>query len=406
MFAVGVALVTSAYFSDEEKSEGNTFQAGAIDLKVDHTLASYNEFDCHTCKVTLISDTSNQIVAKDGVSITPFNAVLAWTHPAWTAEEDPILTAAGAQWIWATNPTSTADAQNGVIYKFQKKFNWQGPAMSSDLWFAVGSDNSVEVWLNGTKIGENLGEFGYKKESMLHIPSGTVLSYLVQGQNTLEFVINNFARPGQDGYSNPGGLVYKFEIDGKCTDNYFLTNCRLWDTKNLEAGDIIYKFDDLKPGDRGRDVISLKVEDNDAWICSNITGTDDENVRIEPEKPEDTSDDVGELSSHIQVFAWYDDNDGIFEPGSGETQAYQGLLGPSIAIPVAQPPTPMPALTTKYLGIAWCFGTQTVDLGTGAITCSGVGETNVTQTDIYTATVNFYAEQARNNPDFSCTLEK
>ena len=37
---------TMAYFNDTEVSTGNVFTAGSIDLKVDHTLATYNGNPC------------------------------------------------------------------------------------------------------------------------------------------------------------------------------------------------------------------------------------------------------------------------------------------------------------------------------------------------------------------------
>jgi predicted ribosomally synthesized peptide with SipW-like signal peptide len=393
---------TNAFFSDEETSTGNTFQTGAIDLKIDHTLASYNDFDCHTCSVVLVSDPTNMIIKKNGTVIDPFAAVYAWVHPAWTAQNDTSLIAANAKWIWSSNPTSAEDASLGVTYTFEKTFDWQGPAISSDLWFAVGSDNSVEVWLNGAKIGENLGEFGYRQESMLQIPAGTLLSHIIQGQNKLDFIVTNFPRPGQDGSQNPGGLIYKFAIDGKCTDNYFLTNCRLWNEKDLGTGDIVYNFNDVKPGDHGHDVISLDPVDNSAWACMTVKGTDQENTWTEPEKlAGDTSEYVGELSSHLQLFVWNDNGDGIYQPS--ETTMFTGTMATYLSLPIAEPSgTPLPGGQAKYLGLAWCFGAQSVDPGTGVISCDGTGETNITQTDSFVADLVFYSEQSRNNPNFSC----
>lgn len=46
--AVGAVFITNAYFSDTEKSVGNTFEAGAIDLKVD-SKCSYNGEESQQC---------------------------------------------------------------------------------------------------------------------------------------------------------------------------------------------------------------------------------------------------------------------------------------------------------------------------------------------------------------------
>lgn len=44
LVAAVAVFVTQAYFSDEEKSVGNTFQAGKLDLKVDYK-STYNGKD-------------------------------------------------------------------------------------------------------------------------------------------------------------------------------------------------------------------------------------------------------------------------------------------------------------------------------------------------------------------------
>jgi len=58
--------------------------------------------------------------------------------------------------------------------------------------------------------------------------------------------------------------------------------------------------------------------------------------------------------------------------------------------------------TTYYVGLAWCAGTQTVNPGTGAITCDGSTMGDISQTDSLMASLTAYAEQWRNNLDFDC----
>ena len=91
-----VVGATVAYYNDTETSTGNIFVAGALDLKVDHLRQTYNDVDCKTCSVTVISDETNIVVEKNGSSVTPYPAVPAWVHTAWTAQNDPALVAAGA----------------------------------------------------------------------------------------------------------------------------------------------------------------------------------------------------------------------------------------------------------------------------------------------------------------------
>ena len=400
---------TIAYFNDTETSTGNIFTAGTMDLKVDHTFQTYNDADCKTCSVTVISDPTNMVVAKFGSPITPYPAVYVgsvtgWIHPAWTAEEDPILQAAGAKWIWESDPTRNEDLTNNVTYTFQKTFEWWGPIVNTDLYMAVGSDNSVEVWLNGTKIGQNTGEFGYKKESMLHIPAASITPYILQGNNILEFIVKNWALAGSTWETNPAGLVYKFSIDGLCGDDYFKTHCKLWGLKDLEEGDTFWNFDDIKPGDRGTNVISLHAYDNDAYACliaSDIV--DNENTCVDPELAAldatcGTGPAEGELSDYIKFFAWEDDNggvsDGIYEFGEPI------IAGPNSPFALAIGNISLTESNTKYIGLAWCAGTQ--GLTGNTITCDGSTMGDIAQTDILTASITAYAEQQRNNPNFSC----
>lgn len=54
-----------------------------------------------------------------------------------------------------------------------------------------------------------------------------------------------------------------------------------WAQTDLESGvHTFFNFDDIKPGDRGENTVSLHVIDNDAWgrfVISNVVDTDNEN---------------------------------------------------------------------------------------------------------------------------------
>jgi len=342
--------------------------------------------------LTLISNTTNMVIAKNDVLFDPaYPAVfVTYIHPRWTAQNDPTLSAAGAKWIWEDDPTKTEDLTNNAVYTFRKTFEWYGPVITSDLWFAVGSDNSVEVWLNNTKIGENTGEYGYQQENMLHIPAASITGLINQGENKLEFKVKNWALAGSTPTSNPAGLIYKFYLSGDCQGSWFKSHCRLWGMKDLVQGDTFFNFDDVKPGDRGINVISLHAYDNDAYACL-ITGdvVDAENVRINPEVVAgDTTEEEGELSDYIKFFVWEDDNDGVYE---GEPI----IAGPNSSFEAAIGEISLTESNTKYIGLAWCAGEQSLD--GNVIECDGSGMSNITQTDSLTASITVYAEQQRNN---------
>ena len=113
----------------------------------------------------------------------------------------------------------------------------------------------------------------------------------------------------------------------------------------------------------------------------------------------------GELGNYLHITLWRDLNgDGIFNP-PGEAILSSGLFGSGLSLAIHDSTTgngPLVASTTEQIGSAWCFGAQTVDPNTGVITCDGSGPNNDAQTDSLTADLVFYAEQARNNPNFQC----
>ena len=386
---------TIAFYNDTETSAGNIFVAGSIDLKVDHLAQTYNGVDCATCDVTVVSDTSNLVVKKNGVPITPYNAeALTFIHSAWTASIP------GATWIWENNPVQQADVITDVTYTFQKQFTWFGPFTGAAVDFSIASDNSYEVYLNGTLIDADSAENNFSAADNVTVD---LTPYILQGTNTLEFEVKNWAQPAGNPSTNPAGLLYKVHIDGDCGDSYFLQHCSLFSETNL-TNQTFFNFDDIKPADEGTNVISLHVDDNDAHACLIVHDTDDqENSLLEPETDmgDDAStgnlDGFGELSDYLDLFVWNDlDGDGDYEP-TGETSIYEGNIQTELIQLTLTGGGP-----TEYVGLAWCAGNIQVNHTTGAIGCDGAGMLNDAQSDSLTASLTAYAEQVRNNEDFDC----
>lgn len=401
LVAVAVVGGTGAFFQDTETSAGNIFVAGAIDLRVDHTAQTYNGVDCATCGVTIVSDTSNQVVGTTGgsdpVALPHAAEEVTFIHPAWTATND----IPDADWIWATDPVTQNDVQNDVTYTFQKKFNWFGPFTGASVDFAVASDNSYKVFLNGTEIDSDSAENNFSSADAVTVD---LTPFIVQGENTLEFEVKNFAQPNGSPTSNPAGLLYKLEIDGNCGDEYFQNHCSLFGETDLDGSQQFFNFNDIKPADYGTNVISLHVFDNDAYAClfpHNIV--DDENSVLDPElEAGDDPDDgipFGELSGEIEFFGWNDANN------DGEFQITEDVLIDA-GTPLADIPTEMIQLSltgngpVDFVGLAWCAGSQSLN-GT-VIACDGNGMGNIAQSDIATASLTAYAVQQRNNENFSC----
>lgn len=405
--------VTGAFYNDEETSAGNIFIAGSIDLKVDHLKQVYNGVDCRTCDVHLVSDTSNMVVATVGGSDP-----VSFPHPAIVVTPTSVTTSGsnwdanipGAQWIWATDPVLLADVTTDVTYTFEKKFTWYGPFTGASVNFAVAADNSYEVWLNGTKIKEDTSENNHSTADVVAVD---LTPYIVQGTNTLQFKVKNWAQPNGTVLSNPAGLKYALHIDGQCGEEFnnsvegFQNACRLWTEKDLGKGDSFFNFGDIKPGDWGRNVISLHVYDNDAYACLIVHNKDDQENGIQESEEGDLPNQgnpsgFGELSNYLNVFTWMDDGDGEYDSNT------EGIIeGPAPIVNFGslmsldpEHQSYLTATTTKYVGVAWCAGDLSIE--EGQLVCDGSGMKNDAQSDSFSASLTAYAVQTRNNSGFSC----
>ena len=205
-----------------------------------------------------------------------------------------------------------------------------------------------------------------------------------------------------------------------------------WSINN--NGRALYNFTDLKPGDQGGGTFDLKVTSNDAYVCakSTITGTP-ENDRNYPELNAGdvtTGANDGELQNYLK-FATYADlnNNGVYDPATEPVNVGQYIsshdskgitaadLGSAGWVSVADTTTPntwltmgtLPANQQKDAGLLYCFGNFTTT-GSGAGTqvtgCDGTDTTglqNQAQTDGVVGSIQFYAVQTRNNPNFKCS---
>ena len=152
-----------------------------------------------------------------------------------------------------------------------------------------------------------------------------------------------------------------------------------------------FDFSDLKPGDYGEGTISLHVIGNDAHGCLTIDNMhDNDNGLTDPEMEAGDSDDGvdnGELANEIHFFAWADDGDNIWE--SGEAMLFSNTEGPASDV-LDGKTYPLGELDgTSYIGIYWCYGSMTVDELNHALSCSGSGVSNQSQTDTLSADITF-----------------
>ena len=391
---------TGAFFSDTETSSENIFTAGSIDLKIDHALSTYNG-DPFGGDFTIVSSTSTTFTGDDGAG----NAVaLTFIHAGWTADLDGGHVAGapndglndGSYWIWATDGPSNANVNQ--TNTFTRTFNVSGPVNGATLYIAA--DNFYTVTLNGNPVGSEQvvnTNFTSATEDIYVIAPAS----FVQGVNTLTIVATNLGGGGGSPTFNPAGILFKLVVDGGLI---FI------DPINL-TGEPFWNFNDVKPGDEGRDVFSLHVGTNDGWACMDISNVqNNDNTLINPEI---VAGDVtpgplggGELGNYLNLFLWRDDNgNGIYNPPT-EIALSSGLFNGGLTLPLHDSTTQngvLVASTTEYIGSAWCAGTQNIDNGSGVITCDGSTMGNEAQTDSLIADIIFRAEQVRHNPNFQCS---
>ncbi len=394
MVAAGLAGGTYSFFADTEQSVGNTFTAGAIDLRVDHSKQVYNGVDCKTCSVSIVSNTDNRVIKKDGISIVPYSAFLSPVAGDWT-------TLAGANWIWGAEGLASGDDR--TEYTFENTFTWFGPVVGATLDLSLTGDDNYKVYVNDQLVGQDLtGAVWQDVDTYTSFESA-----IVQGENKITFVVKN-----SEGFW--AGLLYKLTINGNCGDEYFRTHCRLWDEKDLGVGDVFFNFDDVKPGDRGTNVISLHVDSNDAWACMSTANEQDlENVANETELViPDTTTGVGptdgELSPFLKVFLWWDtDGDGTYDLGEDSIATTDfGTLGTVALADSTTGSGPIAGGTTQNLGLFWCAGTLAPPVAGNVFVCDGQSMGNIAQTDRYITDLVFSAIQQRNNTDYTCSIEE
>lgn len=192
-----------------------------------------------------------------------------------------------------------------------------------------------------------------------------------------------------------------------------------WTLKDLNPTlDKFFNFPDIKPGDNGENTVSLHIDNNDSYACVDISNVaNNDNTQTEPEALVDANGlTTGELAQNLNFIVWKDDGaiDGWqgteADPTEGDNiwQAGEDLLTSGTAPTTAQTYTlansvtgPLLGGTTGYVGVAWCAGTWS-SIAPNA-TCNGATMGNIAQTDSYAADIAFRVEQARNNPNFTCT---
>lgn len=419
-------VATYSFFSDTETSTGNTFTAGAIDLKVDH---KYTMYDGNPCTKDCVENSSTNLIQNGSFEVPEVTdpakwqifasgtSGLEWTvewnggsatynsrprpEPALAEYHEGVLGAAqhgdqyaelDSDWFGPNDPLNGEPALTKI---YQNISTTPGAKYKLHYYFAPrpntgSSENTMYANIDGVQIAQNGPVAG----------GGSI----VWTESTYEFTATNASTKVEfigGGTNNSLGVfldnvsVHPYDCDYQIVGG----TCTLWDLKDLGQSDYFWNFGDVKPGDYGINIISLHAYDNNAYAClftDNVVDKEETVNDPEIEAGDNIASVIGELSGYIKLFIWEDANENNAYD-TGETI----FAGPDASIDIAMDKISLTESHTKYIGFAWCAGTQTLD--SGIIKCDGSSMGNIAQTDTMTADITAYAEQQRNNAGFTCS---
>ena len=426
VIAGAVTGATIAFYNDTETSTGNIFVAGSVDLKVDHTYASYLGQECvgdcieQGSNLVLNEGFENPVVTDNGGQWQIYPSGIAnWAVTAGAGLELQRNGVAGAPHggqqlaeldSHGSGSQSTIEQVINTVPGQKYRFSfWHSPRPGNTP--VDGGDNKIEFTVevtsnNGTLVNQTIG--------MTYSGSGTSWTkytynfIALDTQTTIRFRDAGTQADTLGGYLDDV-LVRQLDCSG---NNYpYGGMCTLWGEQDLSQGDRFWYFPDIKPGDWGINIISLHDYGNDAFACLLPSNIDDhENSLLNPETLAGDALNLGnpslkgELSNELEFFMWQDNN------GNNSYDVSEPVLV-SAGTPFNQIETEMVAMSLTgnapitLIGINWCAGTQGGPQNTGdagPITCDGNGMGNIAQTDSMLADFVAYAVQQRNNTNFTC----
>jgi predicted ribosomally synthesized peptide with SipW-like signal peptide len=213
--------------------------------------------------------------------------------------------------------------------------------------------------------------------------------------------------------NDAGAYVWVEEVSGQSSTYPELIGqpCTCsWDVAEWVDGTAIFNFDDIKPGDKGEDTISIHVDSNPAWICAEFgnivqkdNGCNEPELKAETaaygagnETCNDVTPNEGELWENLKFDFWMDNGAGDGHTCNNIKDADEKYIA-----------TSTPATNLQYAIADSRNGGQPI-----TDTCVGVewsipsGVNNIAQTDSVTGDFKFSAIQARHNERFVCWEEQ
>ena len=423
--AAAVIGITVAYFNDTETSTGNIFVAGDLDLKVDHKYAMYNEKECTSeCEEYLggniilngdfevpeVTDSAKWQIFQSGT--TGLEWTVEWNGGSATYNSRPRPEPALAEY----HEGVLGDAAHGDQYA-ELDSDWYGPhdplngepaliKIYQNVPTVIGTKYKLHYYYAprpNTAVGQNILDVEINDANVAHHDLGAGGGSIAWHEYTYEFTATTTSTKVEfigGGTNDSLGIFLDFVTLNPYVCKYIVIggNCKLWELKDLTEGDYFWNFGDIKPGDYGTNIISLHAYSNDAYAClftNNVIDAEDTMTEPEQSAGDNPASIIGELSQYIHVFAWEDVNaNNVYDSGDIT------LIGPDAPFASAIGTISLQASNTKYIGLAWCVGTQSLDGYT--IKCNGAPVGDIAQSDIVTAAITAYAEQQRNNSNFNC----
>jgi predicted ribosomally synthesized peptide with SipW-like signal peptide len=447
VIAVGAiaGMATYSFFSDEEKSVGNTFTAGKIDLKVDSE-SHYNGMVCEGGEWK--DDTNCTVTGGNLVSNGGFESPEVDNPDHWQIFS-------GSPWTVVGTP----DPGDVEGLEYQENGIYLGStAAEGDQYVELDGYYPVKISqdISASATGKYLVSFKYAprpnhSENKLEVKFNGNVIHTASLSSSDPFAWTSFSQVING--PTTGNVTISFEETGandqlgmflddvdvhaeKCetlpTSELIGEDCDgTWEPTDLGAQKF-FSFADIKPGDEGEDTVSLHVFDNDAWgrlVINHITDID--NTCVDPEQAADAENGAcvapngdGELRENLDFWVWLDE---------GETPGFQGKTDKGEGDNIKQDDEIM--LIQKgnidaggethniWDGLAAAYtshGCTDPDGNTNYGLCHGLAsdghmvqsatyyfgigwelpdETgNEVQTDIFSADMTFEVEQYRNNP--------
>lgn len=138
-------------------------------------------------------------------------------HQEWATFEAASSPQAWGEWIWTDEGDSTIDAPDGARY-FRRVFSVTKSDEQPQATLWIGCDNAAEVWLNGTKLGE---QTGWQPAGRFAIDP----KLLKPGMNCLAVRAENQPAPFEH---NPAGLLATLELKYSRSDSPVVQSDDKW----------------------------------------------------------------------------------------------------------------------------------------------------------------------------------